>query len=847
MRKCLVILLVLVALLSLTQPVSAVDPLYVFFVGPEGSLKTTLSLDKSVQYVSEPGDADLIFITAAIPDPGRIRELVNSGKGLILIANPGFTDADLTTLLGNTVSLEPREDALSLSPVDNISDPILEEINWTSSPQIRERLDINPGGFTPLVTGFEDGSLVLGSRELGSGLVYLFSGQLDDSNPQFQEWTYFNYFIHFMAQNSAGRTPQSFSDYYASPVPHEHEQRIILAILAVILLGAVLSFWLVRRYSLRHPEALDLLVVNPEEFKRHEAQTDWEVVGFHRPLGGFFMALFLGLVLFVPIVIYQNLILPVYILPSAQALGIWGRVVQFFALIWTFFDMGTSVAFIKYFSQLRVHDPREGVKYGQVFIWWQVLSGAIQVAVMVVLASTVMPKTAYAIYAWSVVIHTMIQIPGFYNFYRYSFTGLQRFDYAQILDLGAELVFAMFTQPIFVTIMVLWGKNHPIFGQSLGGLFGMGIAAYATLVIAFVLGLFFFKRLGYTSRPYFLAHFDWGVIKNAFRFGLFDMLGSAAVGLGQSLEILITQTRLVNYAEVWGNWMIAQNFIFAYQVISTLYSNLMPSISEGISHARKTLCRYYSAVGYQWGGMISAMLCAILLATGPRFILGATGPEFVRAAGYLVPLAIWGAVQYPSWVGDNVQRGSNRPWLIVILVGMEQIIRITLAFLLIERFQINALIIAYLVGILIKDLVGYFVNNRVCYQQSFYPWQSLVAPILAGSVFFIILYLLGNLVWKGDQVTSILLFFLAILPAYPIFAFLYAFFGGWEDGTLEEVHRAAELSSFMKPFARLFYTASRLGARISPLHNRFKIPIRSEALAEAASLTNERVSLVDQS
>jgi O-antigen/teichoic acid export membrane protein len=847
MRKCLAILLVLVTLLSVTTPVSANDPLLVYYDGPENAFRTALSLDGSIQFVREPSSADVIVLAGPITDPGSIHKLVETGKGLILVANSGFTAADLSILLGGPISLEAKSDALSLVPAASSTDTILDQIVWTSSPQIRERLVVSGGSFDPLVTGFEDGTLVLGTLQLGEGPVYLFSGELDDSNPQFQEWTYFNYLVHHLAQSAGGRLPMSFAEYPASPVPHKPEQVIMLIILAFILLAALLAFWLVRRYSLKHPEALDKLVDNATEFEQREAGTDWEVVGFHRPLGGFFMALFLGLIMFVPIIIYQNLILPVYILPSAQALGIWGRIIQFFSLIWTFFDMGTSVAFIKFFSQHRVHDPREGVKYGQVYIWWQVLSGAIQVAMMVMLASVVLPGTAYAIYAWSVVIHTLIQIPGFFNFYRYAFTGLQRFDYAQILDLGVELVFAMFTQPIFVTIMVVWGRSHPIFGPSLGGLFGMGIAAYATLVIAFLLGTWFFKRLGYTLRPYFLAHFDWKIVKTAFRFGVYDMLGSAAWGAGQSIEILITQSKLVNYAEIWGNWVIAQNFVYAYNVLATLFNNLMPSISEAYSNARKTLCRYYSAVAYQWGGMISAMLAAILLAVGPRFILGATGPEFVRAAGYLVPLAVWGAAQYPSWVGDNVQRGANKPWLFVILVAMEQIIRISLAFLLLARFQINALIIAYLVGIIIKDLVGYFVNNKVCYRQSFYPWQSLVAPILAGSVFYLLLRLLGDLLWKGDQMTSILLLFLAILPAYPIYAFLYAFFGGWEDDTLEEVHRAAELSSFMKPLARLFWAASRLGARLSPLHGRFKIPIRSAALEEAASLTRERVSLVDRS
>ena len=48
----------------------------------------------------------------------------------------------------------------------------------------------------------------------------------------------------------------------------------------------------------------------------------------------------------------------------------------------------------------------------------------------------------------------------------------------------------------------------------------------------------------------------------------------------------------------------------------------------------------------------------------------------------------------------------------------------------------------------------------------------------------------------------------------------------------------------MKPLAWLFWAATRLGASISPLHGRFPIRIRAEALAEAKALEAERVSLV---
>jgi hypothetical protein len=87
------------------------------------------------------------------------------------------------------------------------------------------------------------------------------------------------------------------------------------------------------------------------------------------------------------------------------------------------------------------------------------------------------------------------------------------------------------------------------------------------------------------------------------------------------------------------------------------------------------------------------------------------------------------------------------------------------------------------------------------------------------------------------------MFLVAILPSYPLFAFFYALCGGWDDATLAEVRRAAGLCTFMRPLAWLFWAASDLGARISPLHGRFPIRIYAEALAEAGSLKQERIEL----
>ena len=770
---------------------------------------------------------------------------MREGAGLLLILGPELTAETVGAVLGVPVGVDFKLAPISLIPARGMADPVLTEIVWTSAPQVRERFELaSPASdLCPLVLGFEDGSFILATRKVGQGQVYVFTPFLDDANPQFQGWAYFNYLLYHLTMRAAGRTPCSFADYSGSPVPHARERSALFIALAGMLLLSLLAYWIVRRYSLAHPEALDVLVADRAEFAAREAGTAWEEIGFHRPLGGFLVALMFGLLLFIPLIIYQNLVLPVYILPSAQALGIWGRVVQFFNLLWLLFDMGTSSAFIKFFAQYRVHDPRRAVQYGQVFVWWQALSGAVQVALVTAIAGTLLPRSAYALYAWSIIIHTLIQIPGFYEVMRHALMGLQRFDYAQVLDLGLYAIFPMVTQPLLITLMVAWGQRHPVFGLPMGGVLGLGLAAYASAVLSFLLGLWLYRRLGYNARLLFLAHFDWSVVKEAFHFGLFEMLGSVAWGVGQSVEIWITQTRLVNYAEVWGNWGIAQNFIFAYQVLQTLYSNLMPSISEAISHARRALSQYYSALAYKWGGLISAFIGAVLLAVADRFILGASGPEFVRAAVYAAPLIVWGAIQYPSWVGDNVQLAANRPYLKATLVGGEQMVRIILAYLLLERFQINALIIAYFVGLLAKDVVAYFINHRLCFPQRFYVWQSLMAPLLAGAAHYALLRWVGGLIWQGDQVTSVLIFFIGILPSYPLFAFFYGLFGGWDDEQLAELQRAVNLSAFMRPLAWLFWAATAFGARISPLHGRFPVDVRPAALSEAHSLTEERIKL----
>ncbi|MEJ5224784.1 MAG: hypothetical protein WHV44_10050, partial [Anaerolineales bacterium] len=644
MKKLLTSLILLFTLLTLVGPAQASDLPVIFYSGGAGGVRTALTL-AGFPFTDDPALAQVFVLNGSIPDDATLAwRLREENVGLVLILGPDLTTQQVFALLGVPLELTRADDAVALTSLD-VGDPLVSEIVWNSSPQVRERYAmVTPiSSVQPLVVAYETGDWIVWKAGERAFIVNAF---LDGANPQIQEWAYFNYFIYHVTLRAAGGQPLGFADYPYSPVPHDLERNLIVGAVLGLVVITVGIFIAVRRYSLAHPQALDSLVANREQFEMREGQTAWEEVGFHRPLSGFLVALSLGIILFIPLIIYQNLVLPTYILPSAQALGVWGRVTQFFNLMWTFFDMGTSIAFIKYMSQYRVHDPRRGILFGQLFVWWQAISGAVQVALVIALTATYAPQSAFAIYTWSVIVHALIQVPGFFQVFRHALTGLQRQDYSRLLDL-AWTMFPLAVQPLIVTLMFRWGAANPVFGGPNGGVIGMGIAAYVSEFLTLLLGLFLYRRLGYNAVIIFMAHFDWQTIKAAFRFGVFEMLGSMAWAAGQAAEIAITQTRLVNYAEIWGNWIMAQNFVFAFNIVAILFDGTMAAVSEAVSSGKRLLAQYYSVMMYKWGGTMSAFLGAVLLAVGPRFILGSTGAEFERAAVYIIPLALWGAIQFP--------------------------------------------------------------------------------------------------------------------------------------------------------------------------------------------------------
>jgi hypothetical protein len=214
-----------------------------------------------------------------------------------------------------------------------------------------------------------------------------------------------------------------------------------------------------------------------------------------------------------------------------------------------------------------------------------------------------------------------------------------------------------------------------------------------------------------------------------------------------------------------------------------------------------------------------------------------------RAAVYVIPMLLIGSFNFTSLTSAVVMY-ATKTRLIVIYTALDFALGIGLTYLLIDRWQVNALLYVPAVTLAVKAFLAYAINHRYCFPQRFYFWQTLGATTLAAVCHFLWLRWLTGLIWQRDELTNILILAFGLLVSYPVYAFLYRLFGGWDDNTLGQFDRGTKLSSFMRPMARLYYHSNHLGARFSPLHGRFPITIYAAAAAEAEELTQERVRLI---
>ncbi len=843
-----------------------------------------VALDKESLNVTEyaaisdiPLDTDVILIidtplgSAAI---SVLESLLNAGVGVMIFVGPAMTtNSTGFQELGITESNELLPSPDELSVVTRITTPthVLLNFDWASAPPTEKMTllpTLAPGTIKILAndTGTTAGGaplLVETSHGTGRILVYTpwltYNSSLDppQTNLEILLWPYFNYFLYASSVYLANESPLSYAEWTYSPVPHQEQQIIIGLGVAIVGITTIYSFRTMRRRSRENRQVLTEIEKAELLVETGEKISEWEEIGMHRQLGGFLIQLFVTLLLVIPRVVLSVMIYPRYIMPFPQAAGWFSFSVNLFIGLWTLFDLGTAVALSKYFAEYRVTQPDEAVKYAQIFVWFQCLTGVVQITMVAFVGSIVFPNTYLAHLTYVFIAHSLFQFPGFTLLFVYVFKGMNRIDYQQILTVLKYIVFDALGPYTLILFFRWWGAQNPIFGEALGGAIGQAIGTYISEWFVFILSLMLFRGLGLKASTLFRVDFEREQVVRALKFGAKWTIGAATVPIVWFYQMVLVSTNLLNWSALQGQYQLAWDLAIMVSVVGLFMEGMLGGVSEAYANGKRKLTDLYTAQGLKYGGFFVFWLVSVLAAVGARAILGAAGSEWAYAAVLLQYFLIFQVLGFWSWLGDWMFAGAERTGLAAIVWILEQSIRAVAMtyFVLTEPVVFGiylggmpGIIIGYCIGLLVKDIAAWVLIRRTISAPRLYIWQSYVGPALAAIVNYAILEFISRIIWGGvnDILSSAVIFFIGTLPSLYIYSFISGITGTWDDRTMSEFKRAALMVRIrgIGWLARRFYDSVALGARISPLHNRFPIDIYDEAMAEAEALTREKKKLV---
>jgi hypothetical protein len=140
MKKLFPILAILSILFIFVTPVHAGNPVYVYYAGPQDAVRAALDVsvttkEYAVTFTDDPTQAGVFVLNGIIPDDPRIAQRIQAGEaGLVLFLGPDVTQEQVRALLGYPLTLERKDDAVSLTEIKGLNDPLTTEVIWNGAP-----------------------------------------------------------------------------------------------------------------------------------------------------------------------------------------------------------------------------------------------------------------------------------------------------------------------------------------------------------------------------------------------------------------------------------------------------------------------------------------------------------------------------------------------------------------------------------------------------------------------------------------------------------------------------------------------------------------------------------------
>jgi len=844
-------------------------------------------------------DFDIIFLVEpnlTSEEIMKINDFINNGGGLIYIFGENQNNlksqlVEFNIIKNSAISMIENNKFKGIASV-NKSANVFDSIDWGSCAEIAN-YTILPNNLSLLGFDFDfNVNLIIENKNTeipliltyneGIGRIIVITAWFGDPKLKSQHlWPYFNYLIYSFCKYAANQQKLSYSHWKYSPTPHEFERIIWLCFVSSLIFITIFIFIKQKRKSseilesniyqkmiveIKKKSKLDIKeekliqqtknLENPNSNEKNDSIEptlselkridEWEEIGYHRQLSGFMYALFLSFFLIGPQLGLTLWIYPNFILPFPQAAGYYSFVQRFFEAFWLFLDFGTATAAAKFFAQYRVKQPERAIRYVQIYIWWQFLSGVGQFAFVSFLGLYIFPETKYAHMSWFFILHSMIQFPGFLAVFLYFFQGVQKLDTAQMLEIFRTVIFHLIFQYLLVLLFRNIFRNIPQYGEVFGAVVGLAVGQWIGEWIFFWFSFKVFKKQGYTGQLLFRIDFRKDELKETFKYGVKLVVGNVWVPLVWFLQVILISIYVKNYSSEMAFFDMAYVLTQVMSLVGLYLGGMMPPISEALGNKRFKLLDFGIVEMLRIMNWIAFSLGAILLVVGNRIIIGLAGPTWKGATFYFIGLLIHAIMGPYSWSADRVFQGTGRTDLNLYTWILEQGMRAIGLFLLVPKIGMVGVIIAYNIALASKDIAVWILIRRIIWKGKVYFLKSFIAPLLTSICLYLILEMFANFIWKPDVVSTIILVLLGIFGGIYLSAFFAGFFGLWDENTLKEFEKAARMVKTVGFMAQGLYKLAEFGALKlkNPFYKKCIIDIYEEAKNEAISLTNEKKVLI---
>ena len=497
------------------------------------------------------------------------------------------------------------------------------------------------------------------------------------------------------------------------------------------------------------------------------------------------------------------------------------------------------------------------VQYIQYFVWYQAITGLLQITGISIWCLYFVPNTELAYGIWIMLVVITKQYPGFPGVFKGALNSLQHFDKKATLEFLQSEAIQRLTEIVFVLLGKWYGASNPAVGELLGIAIGATFGLYLDdLIVAFIAAKFLADALddyGISFKRLFYIEFDMDLVKECLSFGLKTGLPSILFASTQLIALSLS----LAYVPQYTTFIVLKDM--AIMLVATtdrlVRQDFTPVFTEAYQNDKIKLCQYYHAHAFRFYFINSGFAIAIMLTVMSIFdnvFLGFGLDRYFLTIPFLIPALIYRCTRPYQRYPETLFVAAHRPNQLFILKVFEEGMKILCWYLTIAVFKVQDLGLAGIVytltladypAILLKILIAFIYINRRIFKLKYLTWQTFGAPMLATAILFGLFTSLRITIldplWDTQFMLALILglvfiIFLVLGVYFPLTVVL----GAWDDDSIRDfkkVQKMAGPSTFVvKPMAKVIFWIADKNPK---LHNKFKDEeLSREALEEIKEL-----------